>query len=224
MNRVLCVFAHPDDESFGPGGTINLLAKTHEVYLICVTNGDAGKNSVSGSKSPLGKIRQNELRNSSKFLGTKKVFFLNYPDGSLNNLQYHEIADKIKTISDQLKPEILMTFEPRGVSGHLDHIAVSMITSYVFERLDYAKKLMYFCISREQSSKFGEYFIYRPEGYEAKDIHETVDISAVREIKTKSMYMHKSQIHDAERIIRLFGNFTKEHFLVWIKEKNSSET
>ncbi len=218
MNRVLCIFAHPDDESFGPGGTIHLLTKTHEVYLICVTNGDAGENSVSGSKLSLGKIRQNELRKSSKFLGTKKVFFLNYADASLNNLQYHEIASKIQKIADELEPEILMTFEPLGVSGHIDHIAVSMITSYVFERSPYAKKLMQFCISKEQSSVFGEYFIYRPDGYEEKDIQETVDISSVRELKTKSMYMHASQSVDVERLVRLYGNFTKEYFLVRKKD------
>ncbi len=214
MKRLVCIFAHPDDESFGPSGTIHLYTKTHEVYLICVTNGDAGKNSHTDKTTPLAEIRQAELRESSKFLGTKKVFFLNYADGSLNNLQYHEIADKIKKITDELKPEILMTFEPRGVSGHLDHVAVSMIASYVFEKSDYAKKIMYFCISREQSAKFGEYFIYRPEGYGADEVDLIVDISSVRKLKTESMYLHKSQVHDAERIIRLFGTFTEEYFLV----------
>lgn len=214
MKRVLCIFAHPDDESFGPSGTIHLLTKTHEVFLICVTNGDAGRNSHTTSKLPLGKIRQRELRASSKFLGTKKVFFLNYADGSLNNLQYHEIAGKIKKISDRLKPELLITFEPRGVSGHLDHVAVSMISSYVFEKSKYLKKIMYYCLSKDQTSKMGEYFIYRPDGYSPDEIDKVVDIASVRELKTKSMHLHKSQVHDAQRIIKLFGNFTKEHFLI----------
>ncbi len=214
MKRLVCIFAHPDDESFGPGGTIHLYTKTHEVYLICVTNGDAGKNALGESGITLGEIRQEELRASSKLLGTKKVFFLNYADGSLNNLQYHEIAGKIKAITDELKPEVLMTFEPQGVSGHLDHIAASMITSYVFEKADYVKRIMYFCISREQSSKFGEYFIYRPEGYEEEAIHETVDISSARALKTESMKLHKSQTSDLERMMRLYGTFTKEYFLI----------
>ena len=218
MKRVLCIFAHPDDESFGPSGTIHLLTKTHEVYMICVTNGDAGRNSHATSKLPLGKIRQRELRASSKFLGTKKVFFLNYADGSLNNLQYHEISKKIKKISDRLKPEIFITFEPRGVSGHLDHVAVSMMTSFVFEKTPYVKKLMFYCVSKDQTDKFGEYFIYRPDGYRLEEIDETVDISTVRKKKTDSMYLHKSQVHDAQRNIKLFGQFTKEYFL--IKEKS----
>jgi len=214
MKRLVCVFAHPDDEAFGPSGTIHLLTKTHDVYIICVTNGDAGKNSLKHSTLPLGKIRQAEMKASSKLLGTKKVFFLNYADGSLNNLQYHDIAEKIQKITDKLKPELLLTFEQGGVSGHLDHIAVSMITSYIFHRTTFAKKIMYYCISREHSKRFGDYFIYRPDGYEPENIHEVIDISKVRELKNKAMKMHKSQIHDSDRLLKLFGTETKEFFLI----------
>jgi len=214
MKRLVCVFAHPDDEAFGPSGTIHLYTKTHEVYLICVTNGDAGENSHTTSKLPLGKIRQRELRASSKFLGTKKVFFLNYADGSLNNLLYHEIVKKIKKITDRLKPELLLTFEPRGVSGHLDHIAVSMMTSFVFEHSNHIRKLLHYCLSKKLTDKMGEYFIHRPDGYTDEEIDETVDITAVRDIKTKSMLLHKSQVHDSKRILKLFGTLTQEYFLV----------
>jgi len=57
----------------------------------------------------------------------------------------HKIAEEVKKITDSLEPEILMTFESGGISGHLDHIAVSMITSYVFEKADYSKTLLYYC-------------------------------------------------------------------------------
>ena len=39
---VVAVFAHPDDEAFGPGGTLAVLSKTHDVYIITVTGGEAG--------------------------------------------------------------------------------------------------------------------------------------------------------------------------------------
>lgn len=217
MKRVVCIFAHPDDEAFGPSGTIHLLTKTHEVYLICVTNGDAGQNSHKTSKLPLGKIRQRELRAASRHLGTKKVFFLNYADGSLNNLQYHEIAGKIQRIVDRLRPETLLTFEHHGVSGHLDHIAVSMISSYIYERTNYIKSIMYHCLSSEQTDKMEPYFVYRPRGYRRDQINHTVDITSVRNIKTEAMLMHKSQVHDSKRILKLFGEMMEEHFLVWKK-------
>lgn len=214
MKRLVCVFAHPDDESFGPSGTIHLYAKTHEVHIICITNGDAGENHHKRTKPDLATIRQKELRASAKFLGVKKVHFLNYQDGTLNNAQYHEIAEKIKHITDYLKPEILLTFEPRGISGHIDHIAASMITSYVFGKVPYAKTLMYYCLPSELSQLFGEYFVYRPPGYKQEEIDKVVDISTARDTKTKAMLFHKSQMHDAQRLLTLFGTVTKEYFLV----------
>ncbi len=219
MKRVLCIFAHPDDEAFGPSGTIHLLTKTHEVYLVCVTNGDAGINSHKTSKLPLGKIRQRELRAASKFLGTKKVYFLNYADGSLNNLQYHEIAHKIQRIVNRLKPDTVLTFEHHGVSGHLDHVAVSMMASYVFEQSDCIRSIMYYCLSKDQTDKMGPYFVFRPDGYPHDQINHTVDISSVRDIKTAAMLLHKSQLHDSQRILKLFGSFHKEYFIV--KNKRS---
>ena len=41
MKTVVGVFAHPDDEALGPSGTIATLAKDYQVYLICVTSGEA---------------------------------------------------------------------------------------------------------------------------------------------------------------------------------------
>ena len=41
MNRIIGIFAHPDDEALGPSGTLATLAKENEVYLICVTSGEA---------------------------------------------------------------------------------------------------------------------------------------------------------------------------------------
>ncbi len=221
MSTVLGVFAHPDDEAFFTGGTIATLAQDHDVYTICITNGDAGENSLDKSDSEqlsLEEIRKAELLEAAKILGIKKTFFLGYKDGTLSNNLYHEIAGKIKNLVDDLKPEILITFEPRGVTGHIDHVATSMITSYVFERAKSVKELWYFCYTEEQRKKVKEYFIYWPPGYGESEISKKIDIESIWETKVRAMHAHASQRHDVDRILSRFENLPKEENFQIIKK------
>ncbi len=212
---VVCIFAHPDDEAFGPGGTIAKLAKRYNVYLLCATKGQAGKDSTSADARKLASKRAHELRASSKILGTKKVFFLGFEDGKLSNSIYHAITRKVERHVKALKPEMLLTFEPRGVSGHIDHIAMSMITSYVFYRLPFTKILLYYCLPEERARRRSNYFIYFPPGYKKEEIDLEVDTRSVWETKVRAMEQHKSQAHDFKRIMKSADSFPKrEYFLV----------
>lgn len=134
---VVGIFAHPDDEAFGPGGTLALFAKEKDVYVICATSGETATGTTDAT---LGKERREELRKSCADLGVKEVFFLDYIDGTLCNNLYHEIAEKVTNILEKLQPETLITFEPRGVSGHIDHITMSMITQFIFPKIPSVKK------------------------------------------------------------------------------------
>lgn len=212
---VVGIFAHPDDETFGPGGTLALYAQKYDIYLICATNGD-GKQGNRKKEKELGKIRKKELQASAEILGVKKVFFLGYRDGSLQHNVYHEIADKVLTILQKIQPAILVTFEPRGVSGHIDHIVMSMISSFVFPKVISAKKLMKYCTSTKRSQIMGEgYFIHFPLGYSTEEIDEVVDVSPVWDQVVKAMKQHVSQMHDIRRHLERGKNLPKEEaFLV----------
>ncbi|MBI4159549.1 PIG-L family deacetylase [Candidatus Wolfebacteria bacterium] len=85
MKTIVCIFAHPDDEAFGPGGTIAKLAKKNRVYIICATKGEAGKDSRRKKMGVLHDHRASELVASAKILGVKKVYFLGFKDGTLSN-------------------------------------------------------------------------------------------------------------------------------------------
>jgi LmbE family N-acetylglucosaminyl deacetylase len=212
-DTILCIFAHPDDESFGPGGTIAKLAKTNNVHLICVTDGND-----PGKVEDLRSIRKKELLKASKILGVKKNYFFNYRDGTLNNLKYHEIAEKISSVINRIDPKILITYEQRGVSGHLDHIAVSMISTYVFERYESIRELWYFCISKKERDMISDYFIYFPTGLKEDNIDLIIDVSEVWDIKLSAIKAHKSQIKDAKEIIKLLSYLPKkECFLIRTK-------
>ncbi len=217
MSTVLGVFAHPDDEAFGPAGKIHQLSQTHDVYTVCITDGDAGKNS-SGKAGELADIRRGELMESGKILGVKETFFLGYKDGTLSNNLYHEIASKIQKIVDDLRPEILLTYEMRGVSGHIDHVVSSFITSFVGEKTPFVKELWYYCNSEAVRATVKDYFIYWPPGYTNSEISKTVDIEDIWETKVAAMMKHKSQMHDVERILERYKNLPKKEDFIIIKK------
>ncbi len=213
MQQLVCVFAHPDDEAFGPGGTIALLSQQYEITIICVTNGDDSRLPDEEARA-LGAVRREELHRSASLLGVKSVQFLDYQDGKLCNGLYHEIAEKLEKKLIELQPITLLTYEPRGVSGHIDHIAVSMITAYVFEKLPFIKELLYYCISEQNRALHEKYFIYFPPGYTQAEIDKVVDVSTVWDMKVKAMHEHLSQRADAERILKRSEKLPREEYFL----------
>lgn len=213
MKPFVAIFAHPDDEAFGPAGKIALEAEKRDVFIICITDGSAGKDSTH-SKKDLAQIRKEELLNSAKILGVKGVIFFNYGDGTLSNQYYHRIASRLESNLRKINPDTILTFEPNGVSGHIDHIAVSLITTYVFKKMPSIKKLLYYCVDESEESFFQNYFIYFPKGQKLSEIDLKVDVSSVWDKKISSMLAHKSQKHDCDKILKfLEGRPKNEYFL-----------
>lgn len=218
MRPVVAIFAHPDDEAFFTGGTLATLAKERDVYTICVTDGDAGLNS-SDKTGSMADIRKEELLASGKALGIKQTFFLNYKDGTLSNNLYHEVADKIQKILEDIQPEIVITFENRGISGHLDHIAVSMITSFVFGRVAQIKELWYYANVKGPHSRRKDYFVFWPPAYDKAEISRTIDISSVLDQKIDAIKKHVSQMHDITKLLEELPDQPKEeNFIVVTKD------
>ncbi len=217
MKTVIGIFAHPDDEALGPSGTLALLAQDHDVYLICVTSGEAAGRTHE-EKLIIGEQRRNELLTSAKILGVKEVFFLGYEDGELKNNCYHQLADDISQKVEDLRPDTLMTFELRGVSGHTDHIAVAFITTFVFKRYSFLKKLMYYVTAKAKSEQRDDYFIYFPKGYEREEVDEIVNVEKVWETKVKAMHAHISQMKDVESVLKSSLKSPKEEYFLILEK------
>jgi LmbE family N-acetylglucosaminyl deacetylase len=133
--KILAVFAHPDDETFGPGGTLAKYAsKGVSVHLLTATKGEMGKSNLKPGMdaSNLGEIRKNELVTAASILGIEKVDFLGFKDGELRQNIYHDLGKKIIEKIIEFDPQVVITYEPRGISGHLDHVAISFITTWAF--------------------------------------------------------------------------------------------
>ena len=131
--RLLAVFAHPDDESMGMGGTLaKYAAQGVETHLVCASRGERGwfgPEEQNPGPAALGKIRETELENAIRELGMKGLYFLDYVDGDVDQADPAEAIQKIATHIRRVMPQVVVTFPPDGNYGHPDHIAVGQFTS-----------------------------------------------------------------------------------------------
>jgi LmbE family N-acetylglucosaminyl deacetylase len=137
MKRLLLVFAHPDDESFSCGGTVAKYVKAGwRVDLICATRGEEGSRGpyVKLPQEKLGDIRQKELQKAGITLGINSITFLGYRDGTLSSQTPGELEDKVHKKMEELVPDTVVTMDTTGISNHPDHIKISFVTTYAFQK------------------------------------------------------------------------------------------
>jgi LmbE family N-acetylglucosaminyl deacetylase len=121
------IFAHPDDEAFGTGGSLSrYAAEGHRVYLVTATRGEAGGISDPALASPanLPDVREQELRNACALYGIEPPILLDYMDGQCTIVHQGQAVGKLVRLLRRLRPQVVVTFGPDGIYGHYDHIAV----------------------------------------------------------------------------------------------------
>lgn len=145
---LLVVLAHPDDETFGMGGTLAHYARQGvEVHLVCATRGEVGEvepERLQGFDS-IGDLREHELCCAADVLGLRKVHFLGYRDsgmpGTADNQNpqalvqapVEQVAAQVAAYMRELQPQVVLTFDPVGGYMHPDHIAIHNATVMAFE-------------------------------------------------------------------------------------------
>ncbi len=232
---LLAVLAHPDDESFGMGGTLALYAERGvDVHLVCATRGEVGEVGPEYLKeyTSIADLRESELRCAASHLGLKEVYFLGYRDsgmvGSPDNVHpealysapVEEVAAKVARYIRELKPQVVLTFDPIGGYRHPDHIHIHEATKQAFdlagdaafecdlppyqpEKLYYhtiSKRFLRFAVGllkllRKDPSKWG-----RNEDIDLTKlivdfpVHAKINYSLVAKRKEAASYCHASQI------------------------------
>ena len=144
---LLAVLAHPDDESFGMGGTLALYAQRGvDVHLICATRGEEGeidpeyKERIRSAAC----LRTQELRCAAEALGVEHLHFLNYRDSGMTGSKANQhpkaltaqpievVAGEVAHLIRQIQPQVVLTFDPIGGYRHPDHIAIQQATVGAF--------------------------------------------------------------------------------------------
>lgn len=144
---LLAVFAHPDDESFGPGGTLaKYAAEGVAVWLVCGTDGDAGTVDAEmlANVASTAQLRAAELCCAAQTLGLRGVDWLGYRDSgmagspdnqhpsSLYQAPLDEVVGKIVASLRTHRPQVVMCDNQFGGYGHPDHIKLHQATVKAF--------------------------------------------------------------------------------------------
>lgn len=205
MKKVIFgIFAHPDDEAFGPSGTLLKLRQDgYDIHLIVLTDGEAGVN--IDNVADLGAVRLSEWQAAAKLLGTSSVHALHYPDGALETISTVELDGATyevirKALAAYAEPTKLsfVTFEPRGLTAHRDHIAATELTTRVAKAFA-AHEVWYFCLDSNQAPLNGTAY-YEARGREDSYITARIDISEQLGDKYRLIDVHHSQRGDAASI------------------------
>jgi LmbE family N-acetylglucosaminyl deacetylase len=142
---LLVALAHPDDEIFHGGILAHLAARGARVTLVCATEGEAGKAHPSvGPVDDLGALRVEELRRSCARLGIEAPMLLRYHDSARKERQRHDdphalanvdmldVEASLRAIIANVRPHVVLTFEPHGGYYHPDHVAIHRATTAAF--------------------------------------------------------------------------------------------
>lgn len=202
QQKLLFIFPHPDDESFAAGGTIAKVHHLgHEVTLLCATSGCKGKSGEFqfATREQLALHREEELRKACSILGVTELILYRYPDGSLIEQDMDQLVDRIRTTITELEPDVIVTFPPDGVTGHADHITISLATekAVILAEQQYpASKL-----PRLLYTSIPHYYDHCQDSGPSNKclITSKVDISDYRIHKGQALQAHKSQVYSVNR-------------------------
>ena len=235
--RLLACFAHPDDEAFPIGGSLAAhSSRGVNIRLITATSGEEGEVRSPGLAMPdgLGSLRREELSCSVHTLGLQSHQVLGYRDSGMagtpaNNLPeafinvpQEEIVEILVREIRTFRPQVVLTFEPGGLYGHPDHIAICKHATKAFHTANdasiYPEQLIE---GLEPFQPDRLYYSARPQGFRTSmalklqaagidfpmptiervndgidpdEIHLEVNVSDQLDQKMGSILCHKSQV------------------------------
>lgn len=168
---------------------------------MCITSGCKGRSGPFAieCREKLARHREQELAKAAEVLGIKRLDLLRYPDGSLQQVDLHELVAKIRDVIVEWKPNVVITFPPDGVTGHPDHIVTCKATTLAVEQAE--KQLALQEYPDLYYVSIPHYYDHCPDrGPEpAVPITGKVDITDYRTQKGEALRAHQSQVYSVNR-------------------------
>lgn len=226
MNKIIFgIFAHPDDEAFGPSGTLLMETKAGTIlHLITLTSGDAGVN--LDDHANLGEVRLKEWHEAGRLMGAISMEYFGYKDGQLNNQSMIKITGRLiehigALIKDAPKDAQIefMTLDLNGLTGHIDHIVAARAACLAFYTLKKSdqrfSRIRFSCIPESLLPAHNTDWIYMEQGRPVGEIGEVVDARTLHDEILEIVHAHHTQRGDGEAYTKNRGaDLGLDYFLV----------
>lgn len=159
--RILYIFPHPDDESFGPAPAMAAQRRNgDEVFLLTLTKGEATKQRfrLEVSKEKMGEIRFKEMQCVQEVLDLNGMTVLDLPDSGLKEMDPAGIEKPIREHIEKIKPDVVVTYAVHGISGFEDHLVSHAIVKSVYcdmkrQGKEYPRRLAFFTHYNEEEGE-----------------------------------------------------------------------
>jgi len=261
MHGMLLVHAHPDDETIATGASMaHYAAAGVDVTLVTCTLGEEGEihlpelaGLASGRADQLGGYRISELTAACAALGVTDHRFLggagHYRDSGMMGTDANdhprafwradldEAAGGLVEVMRQVRPRVLVTYDPNGFYGHPDHIQAHRVAMRAAElavaegvapakiywtavpKSVLAAGLEHFAGAADNPFADVEHVDDLPFGTPDPEIAARVTAPATRAAKAAAMRAHATQIPVDSWLSRLAGEWgedflTMEHFVL----------
>jgi LmbE family N-acetylglucosaminyl deacetylase len=156
--RLLGVWAHPDDEAYMSAGLMaRVIDHGGAVTVLTATRGELGTSDADlAGSAAFGSFRERELRASLGELGVDDMRMLGLPDGGCLDADAESQIAAIGALIDEVRPDLIVTFGPDGITWHPDHLAVWAWTTEAWRRSHHDASLMYAAFSVDKVREFGD--------------------------------------------------------------------
>lgn len=179
--KILYIFPHPDDESFGPAPVMSKqIREGNEVYLLTLTKGGATRQRFKYNLSieEMGEVRYREMQEVKKVLNLTGMKVLDLPDSGLKEMDPEEIENVMKDHIKEIKPNVIVTYPVHGISGFHDHLVAHAVVKNLYCRLktseNYLKRLAFYTLD-EKAAAMQKHFRLSCSSDIEIDCEETVE-------------------------------------------------
>jgi LmbE family N-acetylglucosaminyl deacetylase len=230
---ILGVFAHPDDESMGPGATLAKYARLgHRVAVVTATEGGAGRlfrerPPDESGRAELRRVRREETRRAASILGIEHLGFLGWQDGKLREHDVLEMEEAVVGWLRRERPDVVITFHPSGISYHPDHRALTLATIGAFLGSGEAewyrdgparpvphRPARLYAFVPNRSAAYWKDWPRRVYAAPPVEITTVIDTAATADVKWKAVEAHASQEDGPPfRLLHEAGAFREECFV-----------